>query len=156
MPRTAGAGDKSQRTRRKQTEAERKQRNERKNAKKKEDQQKEKEDAERARPANTFFMLRSTIQQRSNDNDDNCNGIDNKMMFSPTLFTDCVPRYIPPASLLYFRVRAVYVLFDDMRIVKQKSPYSIKRLGVVQAMFLVKSSMVTILTLLECNGTQNG
>mmetsp|Transcript_12900 Transcript_12900/g.21226 ORF Transcript_12900/g.21226 Transcript_12900/m.21226 type:complete len:116 (-) Transcript_12900:1117-1464(-) len=82
MPRTAGAGDKSQRTRRKQTEAERKQRNERKNAKKKEDQQKEKEDAERARPANTFFMLRSTIQQRSNDNDDNCNGIDNKMMFS--------------------------------------------------------------------------
>jgi len=75
MPRTAGAGDKSQRTRRKQTEAERKQRNERKNAKKKEDQQKEKEDAERARPANTFFLPRSTIQQCSNDNDDNSNDI---------------------------------------------------------------------------------
>jgi hypothetical protein len=48
--------------------------------------------------------------------------IDNKMMFSPSLFTDCVPRYIPPASLLYFRVRAVFVLFGDMKDSKTKKP----------------------------------
>ena len=48
--------------------------------------------------------------------------IDNKMLFSPTLFTDCVPRYIPPASLLYFRVRAVFVLFGNMKDSKSKKP----------------------------------
>ena len=48
--------------------------------------------------------------------------IDKKMTFSPTMFTDCVPRYIPPASLLYFRVRAVYVLFGNMQDSKTKKP----------------------------------
>ena len=49
MPRTAGATDKTQRTRRKQTDTEKEQRKEALNAKK----QKEKKEAERLRPANT-------------------------------------------------------------------------------------------------------
>ena len=35
--------------------------------------QKEKKEAERLRPANTFFLPRSAIQKRSNDNDGNSN-----------------------------------------------------------------------------------
>jgi len=69
MPRTAGATDKTKRTRRKQTDTEKEQRKEALNAKK----QKEKKEAERLRPANTFFLPRSAIQKRSNDNDGNSN-----------------------------------------------------------------------------------
>ena len=61
----------SQRKRRKQTDSEKKQRKETFDATKKKTQQEEKEDAERSRPANTFFLPRSTIRQRSNDNDGN-------------------------------------------------------------------------------------
>eukprot|EP00986_Skeletonema_menzelii_P007412 scaffold2910_cov116-Skeletonema_menzelii.AAC.1 len=69
MPRTAGATDRTQRTRRKQTDTEKEQRKEALNAKK----QKEKKEAERLRPANTFFLPPSAIQKRSNDNDGNSN-----------------------------------------------------------------------------------
>ncbi len=75
MPRTAGAKDKTQRTRRKQTGAEKKQRKETLNATKEKNLQEEKEEAERVRPANTFFLPRSTIRQRSNDNDGNSNTV---------------------------------------------------------------------------------
>lgn len=75
MPRTAGANDKTQRTRRKQTGADKKQRKETLNATKEKNQQEEKEEAERLRPANTFFLPRSTIRQRSNDNDGNSNTV---------------------------------------------------------------------------------
>ena len=75
MRRTAGATDKTQRTRRKQTDAEKEQWKETLKAKKQKTQQEEKEEAERSRPANTytFFLSRSTIRQRSNDNDGNNN-----------------------------------------------------------------------------------
>ncbi len=73
MPRTAGATDKTQRTRRKQTDAEKEQQKETLKAKKQKAQQEEKEEAERSRPANTFFLPRSKIRQRSNDNDGNSN-----------------------------------------------------------------------------------
>mmetsp|Transcript_29129 Transcript_29129/g.49666 ORF Transcript_29129/g.49666 Transcript_29129/m.49666 type:complete len:1097 (+) Transcript_29129:786-4076(+) len=53
--------------------------------------------------------------------------IDSKMLFSPTLFTDCVDRYIPPPSLLYFRVRAVFALFGNMVDSKSKKPLFNKR-----------------------------
>ena len=53
--------------------------------------------------------------------------IDSKMLFSPTLFTDCVDRYIPPPSLLYFRVRAVFALFGNMVDSKTKKPLFNKR-----------------------------
>eukprot|EP00986_Skeletonema_menzelii_P002826 scaffold824_cov151-Skeletonema_menzelii.AAC.1 len=48
--------------------------------------------------------------------------IDKNMLFSPTLFTDCVDRPIPPPRLLYFRVRAVFVLFGKMVDSESKKP----------------------------------
>ena len=48
--------------------------------------------------------------------------IEKKMLFTSTLFTDCVDRYIPPPSLLYFRVRAVFVLFGKLVDSKTKKP----------------------------------
>ena len=73
MRRTAGATDKTQRTRRKQTDAEKEQWKETLKAKKQKTRQEEKEEAERSRPANTFFLPCSTIRQRSNDSDGNGN-----------------------------------------------------------------------------------
>ncbi|KAL7493375.1 hypothetical protein ACHAWT_002406, partial [Skeletonema menzelii] len=48
--------------------------------------------------------------------------IEKKMLFTSTLFTDCVDRHIPPPSLLYFRVRAVFVLFGNLVDSKTKKP----------------------------------
>jgi len=48
--------------------------------------------------------------------------IEKKMLFTSSSFTDCVDRYIPPPSLLYFRVRAVFVLFGKLVDSKTKKP----------------------------------
>jgi hypothetical protein len=66
--------------------------------------------------------LEELMRHMREDNGLSQEDIEKKMLFSPTLFTDCVNRYIPPPSLLYFRVRAVFVLFGNMVDSKTKKP----------------------------------
>eukprot|EP00986_Skeletonema_menzelii_P016211 scaffold13954_cov62-Skeletonema_menzelii.AAC.2 len=83
--------------------------------------------------------------------------IDKKMLFSSTLFTDCVDRRIPPPRLLYFRVRAVFVLFGKMVDSESKKPlFNKKTWKSVPIMSSTKSLVAIILILLVCNGTQSG
>ena len=42
--------------------------------------------------------------------------------YSPYLYRDCVDRVVPPPSVLYWRVRAVYVLYGNMIDSKTKQP----------------------------------
>ena len=53
--------------------------------------------------------------------------IEKEMLFSPNTFTACVPRRIVSPRFLYYRVRAVFVLFGNMKDAKSKKPLFNKR-----------------------------
>lgn len=40
--------------------------------------------------------------------------IDAELFYNPSLFKGCVDRHVPPPSILYWRVRAVFVTFGNM------------------------------------------
>ena len=62
--------------------------------------------------------------------------IEYKMYYKPAFFLQCIDRHIPPPSILYWRVRAVFVFFGNRVDSKSKKKCLIKMRGLKQRIFL--------------------
>ena len=49
--------------------------------------------------------------------------IESQLHFNPRLFKECVPRRVPPASILYWQVRAVSAVYGPMIDSKTGKPF---------------------------------